>query len=87
MSKIQPLEDKILVEPIEEEKKSAVLRPETEEKKRPCKGRVFGVGPKYKGDLKKGDVVMYQKYGPEEFVVEGKKYHCGNPEDFYIVIK
>ena len=85
--KIIPLLDRILVEPIDENSKSIVLRPETEERKRPERGRVVAVGKEYKGELKKGDEIMYQKFGPEMFEVEGKKFYCGAPEDFYLKLE
>ncbi|NOZ44948.1 MAG: co-chaperone GroES [bacterium] len=79
---LQPLEDYILVEAIEEEKtsKSGIILPDSEEK--PNKGKVLAVGAgkilengqRSPMDVKKGDVVYFTKYAPDELEVDGKKY-------------
>ena len=71
---IKPLADHILIEPIKKEEKSkaGILLPETAEKERPEEGKVIAVGPGRKNsagkripmDIKKGDVVIFSKYGP-----------------------
>ena len=70
MSQIIPLENRILVEPVDDSLKSDIRRTETEEKKRPQKGRVLAVGKEYTGILKKGDLVYYEKFEVTELEIE-----------------
>jgi len=56
--------------------------PETLDKERPESGRVVAVGPGKKDEdgkiismsVKKGDKVLFTKYGPSEIKVEDKEY-------------
>ena len=87
MSKIniKPLGDRVLVEPVSEAKtktKSAIIMPETIDKERPEQGKVVAVGDGwYNKDgkliplrVKKGQTVLFSKYGPDEIKHEGKEY-------------
>jgi chaperonin GroES len=78
--KIRPLDDRVVVEPMEAEEKSAggILLPDTA-KQKPQKGKVVAVGP---GKLKDNgerlalavavnDVVIYGKYAGNDVEVEG----------------
>ncbi|MEK7659054.1 MAG: co-chaperone GroES [Patescibacteria group bacterium] len=100
--KIKPLRDNILLEPVKEEKKKGgIILPETVEKERPEKGRVLEVGPgkfdkngkRIRMDVKKGDVVLFTKYGPNEIKVEDKKtgkeieYLIAKEEDILAIIE
>lgn len=80
--KIRPLQDRIVVRPIEEEEKTAggIYLPDTA-KQKPQSGEVLSVGPgKYiesKGDriplsLKAGDKVIFGKYAGTEVRVDGE---------------
>jgi chaperonin GroES len=81
--KLRPLGDRVLVEPIEHEEMTAsgIYVPETA-KERPQEGVVVAVGPGRKDDdgklipmdVKKGDRVLYAKYGGTEVKLEEKKY-------------
>ena len=81
--KLRPLGDRVLVEPIEREEitASGIYVPETA-KERPQEGVVVAVGPGRKDDdgkvvpmdVKKGDRVLYAKYGGTEVKLEDKKY-------------
>ena len=78
---IRPLDDRIVVEPMEAEEKTAggIVIPDTA-KEKPQKGKVLAVGEgkllddgkRAKPSVKKGDVVLYAKYGGTEIKVEGK---------------
>ena len=64
--KIKPLADRVLVEPMEAEEKTAsgIYIPDTA-KEKPQKGTVVALGPGTKDvtmEVKKGDVVLYGKY-------------------------
>jgi chaperonin GroES len=79
--KIKPLEDRVVVEPLEAEEKTAggILLPDTA-KEKPQRGRVLAVGPgKLLDDGKRqamavavGDEVLYGRYAGNEVEVHGK---------------
>lgn len=94
--KIKPLGEHILIEPQEEEKKSkgGIVLPETAEKE-PQQGKVIAVGPgkrlssgeRAKMEIKKGDTVLFRKYGPDEIKVDDKKYLIAKEEDILAIIE
>lgn len=95
--KIKPLADYILIEPIKKEEKteSGILLPETANKKKPEQGKVIAVGPGKKTpegktvpmEVKKGQTVLFTKYGPNEIKVEDKEYLIAKQEDILAVIE
>lgn len=75
---IQPLADRVVIEPAQAEQKTAsgIIIPDTA-KEKPQKGTVVAVGPGTTDNpvtLKEGDVVLYGKYAGTEFVLEGVTY-------------
>ena len=93
--KIKPLRDQVLLEPLKEErKKGGIILPETVQKERPEKAKVIAVGPGKVSDgklvpidLKKGDVVLFTKYGPNEIKVDEKEYLIAREEDILAVLE
>jgi chaperonin GroES len=81
--KIQPLEDKILVQANEAETTTAsgIVIPDTA-KEKPQEGTVLAVGPgrvddngnRVPVDVAEGDVVIYSKYGGTEVKYSGQEY-------------
>jgi chaperonin GroES len=81
--KIEPLDDRIVVEPMEAEAKTkgGIVLPDTA-KEKPQRGKVVAVGPGRIADdgkriapsVKKGDVVVYARYGGTEVEVDEKEY-------------
>lgn len=81
-SKIRPLGDRVVVEPIEQEERTAsgIILPETA-KEKPQEGTVIAVGPgrrdedgKYVPmDLKVGDRVLFAKYAGTEVKLSSDK--------------
>lgn len=79
---IKPLEDRVLVKPIEAESKTAsgIFLPESA-KEKPVKGQVVAIGPgkrlengkRAEMSVKKGDTVVYGKYAGTEVEVKGEK--------------
>jgi chaperonin GroES len=79
--KIRPLDDRVVVEPLEAEEKTAggILLPDTA-KQKPQRGRVVAVGPGKLSDkgerialsVVKGDEVYYGRYAGNDVQVEGK---------------
>ena len=94
--RIKPLRDNILLEPLKEEKKrGGIILPETVDKERPEKARVLAVGPgKFDENgkriplgVKKGDKVIFTKYGPNEIKVDDKEYLIAKEEDILAIIE
>jgi len=93
---IQPLGDRVLLEPIssEEKTKSGIVLPDTAEKERPEQGKVIAVGTGKALDdgslkpleLKKGDTVLFSKYGPTEIKIGTKEYLIAKEEDILAII-
>lgn len=91
---IKPLSDHVLLEPMrEEKKKGGILLPETVDKERPEKGKVVATGPgKFKDgkrvplEVKKGDVVLFKKYGPDEVKVGDKEYLIAREDDILAIV-
>src|SRR5712692_1600795 len=80
--KIRPLDDRVVVEPLEAEEKTAggILLPDTA-KQRPQRGRVLAVGPgklldngqRGKMAVAKGDEVLFTRYGGTDIEVDRKE--------------
>ncbi|MBT8487150.1 MAG: co-chaperone GroES [Phycisphaerales bacterium] len=76
---VKPLEDRILVKPVERETKteSGIYLPETA-KEKPMQGKVVALGPgrlldngeRVKPAVKKGDTVVYGKYSGTEIEIK-----------------
>ena len=74
--KVQPLDERILVEPMEQEEKvGSIIIPDTA-KEKPSMGKVIAVGTdeEIKKLLKVGDKVLFGKYAGEEIKIKGKKH-------------
>lgn len=77
---VKPLEDRVLVKPVERESKtdSGIYLPESS-KERPVQGKVIAVGPgkllengkRAELGIKKGDTVVYGKYAGSEVEIKG----------------
>ena len=74
---IKPLEDRIVVTVLESEQTTAsgIVIPDTA-KEKPQEGTVLAVGPgrfedgqRIPLDVKVGDVVLYSKYGADEYLI------------------
>jgi chaperonin GroES len=93
---IKPLNDYILIEPVERETTTAsgIVIPDTG-KEKPLEGTVVALGPgrldekgsRVKITLKKGDTVIYKKWGGNEIKVEGKELLLVKEEDILAVIE
>ncbi|PVW17205.1 co-chaperone GroES [Marixanthomonas spongiae] len=88
--KIQPLSDRVLVEPQEAETKTAsgIIIPDSA-KEKPQKGTVVAVGKGKKDHemtVKKGDTVLYGKYSGTDLKYEGKDYLIMREDDILAII-
>ena len=95
-SKIRPLQDRLIVERLEEGDKTAsgLFIPDSA-KEKPQQGRVLAVG---KGrvredgtiqplDLKKGDKILFGKYSGTEIKIEGTEYLIMREDDVLGVLE
>ena len=79
--KFRPLHDRVVVQRVQEDTKTAggIIIPDTATEK-PSEGKVVAVGPGARGedgkvtklDVKKGDRVLFGKWGGTEVKIDGK---------------
>jgi chaperonin GroES len=94
--KLKPLQDRILVQRIEEEKttKGGIIIPDTA-KEKPAEGKVVAVGGGKVGDdgkrialeIKKGDRILFGKYSGTEVKIEGEEYLILREDDVLGIIE
>jgi len=88
--KIQPLADRVLIEPAAAEEKTigGIIIPDTA-KEKPLQGTVVAVGKGTKDEemvLKAGDTVLYGKYAGTELEFEGQKFLVMRQSDVVAVL-
>jgi len=96
MAKIKPLDDRVVVQALEQQEKTAggIFLPETA-KEKPQQGKVIATGPGRvldNGDrapmnVKKGDVVLFAKYSGSEVEVDGKELLIMRESDLLAVVE
>lgn len=95
--KLRPLQDRIIVERIEEETVTAggIIIPDTVSKEKPQEGKIVAAGKGKKTDegklipmdVKVGDVVLFGKYAGSEVKVDGKEYLIMREDDILGVVE
>ena len=92
---IKPLEDRIVVKPLDAEQTTAsgLVIPDTA-KEKPQEGQVLAVGPgrfeegqRLPLDVKVGDTVLYSKYGGTEVKYAGEEFLILSARDVLAVIE
>jgi chaperonin GroES len=93
--KVRPLHDKVLIEILdtEEKTKGGIIIPDTA-KEKPQEGKVVAVGTgriledgtKRPLEIKKGDKVLFNKYGAIDISIEGEDYLILREEDILAII-
>ena len=93
--KLRPLQDRLLVQRVEEEKttKGGIIIPDTA-KEKPAEGKVIAVGSGKIGDdgkkiameIKKGDRILFGKYSGTEVKIEGEEYLIMKEDDVLGII-
>lgn len=93
--KLRPLQDRILVQRVEEETttKGGIIIPDTA-KEKPAEGKVVAVGNGKLGDdgkrvpleIKAGDRILFGKYAGTEVKIEGEEYLIMREDDVLGVI-
>lgn len=95
-NKIRPLQDRLIVQRLDEQDKTAsgLFIPETA-KEKPQQGKVMAVG---KGkvredgtiqplDVRVGDVILFGKYSGQEVKVDGEEFLIMREDDVYGVVE
>lgn len=100
MKKIKPLHNNVLIEPLSDEErgsktKSGIFIPDTVDKEKPDQGKIMEVGPGKRDQngkiipvsVKKGQTVIFSKYGPDEIKVGDKKYYIISEDNILAIIQ
>ena len=92
---VKPLDDRVVIEVLEAEAKTAggIVLPDTA-KEKPQKGKVVAVGTgrplesgkRAKPEVKKGDVVLFSKFGGDEVEIKGKDCRIMRESDILAII-
>lgn len=87
---IQPLSDRVLIEPVAAETTTAsgIIIPDSA-KEKPQKGTVVAIGKGTKDEpmtVKVGDLVLYGKYAGTELSVEGNDYLIMRESDIFAIL-
>jgi chaperonin GroES len=92
---VKPLGDRVIVQPIEEKetKKGGIIIPDTA-KEKPQEGNVVALGTgkvtedgkKIEFTVKKGDKVLFRKYGGDEIKIDGDTYLIMSEEAILAII-
>jgi chaperonin GroES len=82
MASVRPLDDRIVVKPLEAEEKTrgGIVLPDTA-KEKPARGKVVAVGPgkllpsgdRVKPAIKQGELVLYGKYSGTDIKIAGEE--------------
>ena len=94
---IKPLEDRVLVQPLDAEQTTAsgLVIPDTA-KEKPQEGKVLAVGPgrfddegdkRIPLDISVGDVVVFSKYGGTELKYDGEEYLLLSARDVLAIVQ
>ncbi len=93
--KVEPLADRVMVSPLEEEEqmRGGLYIPDTA-KEKPQSGKIVAVGPgklsdvgeRIPPDVKVGQTVLYGKYSGTEVTVEGEEYLMVRESDILAVL-
>jgi chaperonin GroES len=94
-TKIQPLADRVVVKPLEEEEqmRGGLYIPDTA-KEKPMQGKIVAVGPgklsdegaRLEPDVKVGQKVLYGKYSGTEVTVDSEEYLILRESDVLAII-
>ena len=94
--KVRPLKDRIIVKRLEEEEKTkgGIIIPDSA-KEKPIEGKVVAVGDgminkegkKVPLEIKKGDRVLFTKYGGTEIKMDGEEHLMMKEEDVLAIIE
>jgi chaperonin GroES len=94
--KIRPLNDRLLIQRLEEEDTSTggIIIPDSAKEKQ-AQGKVIAAGPgkvddsgkRVKLQVKKGDVVLFSKYGGTDVTLDGREYLIMREDDILGIVE
>ncbi len=94
--KLRPLNDRILVKRVEEKEvtKGGIIIPDTA-KEKPAEGKIVAVGQgalnndgvRVPLEVKKGDLILFGKYGGQEINIDGEEYLIMSEQEVLGVIE
>ena len=94
--KIRPLNDRLLVQRLEEEETTSggIIIPDSA-KEKPAQGKVVAVGPGKLNDagervalqVKAGDVILFSKYGGSDVKLDGEVYLIMREDDVLGIVE
>ena len=94
--KVRPLHDRLIIQTMKEDEitKGGIIIPDTA-KEKPVEGKVIAVGAgrikkdgtKMPLEIKKGDRVLYAKYGGTEIKIDGQEYLMMKEDDILAIIE
>jgi len=88
--KVKPMDDRVLVELLEEESKTAsgIIIPDSA-KEKPTMGKVVAVGTDedLQELIKEGDKILFGKYGGEDISLDGVDYKIIQRSDILAVVE
>lgn len=92
---VRPLQDRVLVERLEEETKTAggIIIPDNN-KEKPAQGKVIATGPGHRNQdgtfaalgVKEGETILFGKYAGTEVKVDGKELLVMREDDILAVL-
>lgn len=91
---IEPMTEKDLPRGKAGRTKSGIVLPDTADKEKPEQGKVVAVGPgridsngkRIPMSVKKGDIILFTKYAPNEIKINNKEYLIAKEEDILAII-
>ena len=88
---VQPLADRVIIEPSPAEEKTTggIIIPDTA-KEKPKKGKVVAAGTGKKDEpvtVKEGDTVLYGQYSGTEIKIDGSDYLIMRESDIFAIVK
>jgi chaperonin GroES len=88
-TQVRPLGDNVLIEPQEAKKKTAqgIYLPESTSGETPQEGKVIAVGESEEIAVKKGQTVIFKRYGGTDVKLGEKKYIILKNEDILAVVE
>ena len=86
---VRPLGENILIRPEKAEKKTdgGIFLPESASEERPSQGRVVATGDSEKIKVKKGQTVIYTRYGGTEVKIDGEDHLIVGVKDVLAVVE
>ena len=94
--KLRPLDDYVVIEPIEEEERTpeGIVLPDVA-KEKPQKGKVIAVGPgkllkngkRAAMSVKEGDIVLYGKYAGTEVKIGDREFNIMRESEILAVVE